>query len=162
MPKVALAPVGLFYSYSHKDESLREELDKHLAPLRHEGVIHSWHDRKIGPGRDLDHEIDQHLENDDIILLLVSSDFIASEYCYGVEVARAMQRHNAGTARVIPVILRPVDWHNTPFRKLLALPTDGKPVTTWTNQDEAFLNVASGIRRAADELRSAQSDPEPG
>jgi len=150
------SPIGLFYSYSHKDERLRDKLDKHLAPLRREGIIELWHDRKIGPGKDFDGEINKHLQKDEVILLLVSPDFVDSDYCYGIEVVRAMERHRTGEARVIPVILRPVDWHQTPFGKLLALPTDGKPVTKWANQDEGFLNIARGIRLAASEFSKTE------
>ena len=84
--------------------------------------------------------------------MLVSADFMASDYCYDVEMQRAMARHEAQEARVIPVILRPVDWQEAPFGKLQALPTDGKPITDWSNQDTAFVNVASGIRTVAQEL----------
>ena len=102
-------PLEVFYSYSHEDETLRDELAKHLSLLEREGIVHSWHDRKIGAGKELGEEIDAHLEGADLILLLVSPDFMASEYCYGKEVKRAMARHEAGAARVIPIILRPFD-----------------------------------------------------
>ena len=149
-----LRPNGrrVFYSYSHKDEDLRDELGKHLTPLRREGAIVDWHDRKIGAGKEWEGEIEEHLNTAHIILLLVSSDFIASDYCYDVEMQRAMERHEAGEARVIPVILRPTDWKAVPFGKLLALPTDGKPVTEWDNQDAAFTDIAKGIRKVVEEL----------
>src|SRR5205085_8494618 len=101
----------------------------------------------ISPGREWARDIDTHLNTADIILLLVSSDFMASNYCYGIEMKRAMERHTTGEARVIPIILRPVDWQNAPFGKLLALPKDGKPINTWTNLDKALLEVAQGIRK---------------
>jgi tetratricopeptide (TPR) repeat protein len=144
--------VEMFFSYSHKDEELRDELSKHLAILKRQGVITAWHDRKIGGGNEWSHEIDEHLNSADIILLLVSSDFLASDYCYDIEVKRAMERHNEGDARVIPVVLRPVDWKGAPFDKLQSLPKDAKPVTAWPSRDEAFLNVVHGIRAAAEEL----------
>lgn len=133
--------VSIFFSYSHRDESLRDELEKHLAGLKHQGLIDTWHDRRITAGEEVDDAISEHLEKADIILLLVSPDFIASDYCYSIEMVRALQRHNNGEARVIPVILRPCDWKDLEFGKLLATPKDGKPVTKFPNQDEAFLEV---------------------
>ncbi|MEH1976894.1 MAG: GUN4 domain-containing protein [Nostoc sp.] len=150
MPEVSLQ---LFFSYSHKDEALRDELANHLSTLTRQGVISSWHDRKILPGDEWDHQINDNLNTADIILLLVSSDFIGSNYCWEVEVTTAIERHNTGKARVIPVILRRVDWSDTPFAKLQFLPKNAEPVTSWTNRDEAFTNVAQGIRAAAQQLK---------
>jgi tetratricopeptide (TPR) repeat protein len=144
--------IELFYSYSHKDEGLRDQLENHLAMLKRKGIIKGWHDRRISAGREWEGQIDEHLNSSDIILLLVSSDFLASDYCYDVEVKRAMERHEAGEARVIPVILRPCDWQSAPFGKLEALPKDVKPVTRWEDRDEAFLDVARGIRIVAEEI----------
>ena len=140
--------VEVFYSYSHKDEKLKEYLEKHLAALKHQGMITGWHDRMVGAGEEWQGKIDDHLNSANIILLLVSADFMASSYCYGVEVMQAVKRHEAGAARVIPIILKPCDWEETPFAKLEALPKDGKPVTRWTNRDEAFKNIVSGIKAA--------------
>ncbi|MFS8047029.1 toll/interleukin-1 receptor domain-containing protein [Rhizobium sp. BR 314] len=140
---------SVFFSYSHADEGLRDQLEKQLAMLRRQGVIETWHDRRIGAGQELDGAIDDHINRDDIILLLVSADFIASDYCYDIEMQRAMQRHAKGEAIVIPVILRACDWHHAPFGKLMAVPRDGKPVTQWPDMDEAFLQVAKAVRDAA-------------
>lgn len=145
-------PARLFMSYSHKDEALRDELETHLAVLRRQGVLEVWHDRKLLPGDHLDTAINAELERADVVLLLLSSDFLASDYCFGVEMRRAMERHQAGSARVIPVILRPCDWAETELRAYLATPTDGKAVTKWANADEAFLTIAQAIRRAVEEL----------
>src|SRR5262245_62374587 len=120
--------------------------------LQRQHVIGAWHDRRIGAGKEWEKEINEHLYRADIILLLVSSDFLASDYCYDVEVKTAMERNDNGEARVIPIILRPVDWKGALFGKLQALPKDARPVTDWPNRDEAFLNVAQGIRVAAEEL----------
>ncbi|MEH1967173.1 GUN4 domain-containing protein [Nostoc sp.] len=150
MPEVSLQ---LFFSYSHKDEALRDELANHLSTLARQGVISSWHDRKILPGEEWDHQINDNLNTADIILLLVSSDFIGSNYCWEIEVTTAIERHNTGKARVIPVILRRVDWSDTPFAKLQFLPKNAEAVTSWTNRDEAFTNVAQGIRAAAQQLK---------
>jgi TIR domain len=139
----------LFFSYSHKDEDLRDQLEVHLAMLKKQGVIETWHDRRIIAGDPLDHEIEANLETADVILLLLSPDFLASDYCYDIEVKRAIERHQAGMARVIPVILRPCDWQNgTPFSGLTAAPKDGKPVVKWPNLDDAFLDIAKTLRRA--------------
>ena len=150
-------PVEVFYSYSHKDEGLRDKLETHLTMLKREGVITDWHDRRISAGQEWDGEIDEHLNSADMILLLVSADFLASNYCYDIEVKRAMKRHDDGEACVIPIILRPCDWQTAPFGKVQALPKDAKPVRRWEDEDEAFLSVAQGIRQAATELVSSRS-----
>ena len=140
----------VFFSYSHADEELRNELEKHLAGLLRQGVITTWHDRRIGPGEELHGHIDEQLNAADIVLLLVSADFLASDYCYGVEMMRAMERHERAEARVIPVILRPCDWHGAPFGTLMAVPPDGKPVVKHATLDDGFLEVAKAIRQVAD------------
>jgi TIR domain-containing protein len=149
-------PLELFYSYSHKDEELRDDLEEHLAMLKREGVITGWHDRRISGGREWEGQIDKHLNSADIILLLTSSAFLASDYCYDVEVTRAMERHEQEEARVIPVILRACDWHSAPFGKLQALPQDGKPIKQWPDPDVAFLDIANGIRRVAKEMKTTK------
>lgn len=145
----------VFFSYSHVDEVLRDRLEVHLSLLKRQGLIESWHDRRITAGSDLDAAISKNLEEANVILLLVSADFIGSEYCYSREMARALERHRENTARVIPVILQPCDWHGAPFGKLLAAPKDGKAVTTWPNQEEAFTDVARQVRYAVEEMHSA-------
>jgi internalin A len=144
----------LFISYSHKDDTLRSELEAHLKLLQRQDLTSVWTDRKITAGEEWKGKIDENLESAGIILLLVSADFIASEYCYDVEMKRALERHDAGAAPVIPVILRAVDWHAAPFGKLQALPKDGKPVTLWEDRDSAWLDVETGIRKVAEQLRS--------
>ena len=153
-----LQPNGIevFYAYSHKDEELREQLENHLAILRRQGVITDWHDRKIKAGKKWEGEIDEHLNTARIILLLISSDFMASDYCCNVEMEQAMERHEAGEARVIPVILRSVDWEGAPFGDLQALPRDGVAVTQWEDQDEAFTDIAKGIREVVEELNQTE------
>ncbi len=144
--------LDIFYSYAHEDERLRKALDKQLTLLKRDGLINEWHDHKITGGKEWENEILTHLNSAQIILLLISPDFIASDYCYSIEMQRAMERHERGEARVIPVILRPSDWKSAIFGKLKALPADGKAITRWQDRDEAFLNVAKGIRRAVKEL----------
>jgi|SRR5882724_3322312 len=147
--------VGVFLAYSHRDEELRNELETHLALLKREKIIALWHDRRIGAGKDIDSTIHSEFEKCQIILLLVSSYFLNSDYCYDVEMTRAMERHREGSARVIPIILRPCDWKTAPFGKLKALPKDGKPVTKYPDQHDAFLEIAEGIRNVAYELSPA-------
>lgn len=138
----------VFFSYSHADENLRDRLEVHLSALKRQGAIEAWHDRRIKAGDNLTGAIHKELERADIILLLVSPDFINSDYCYDVEMKRALERHEADDARVIPIILRHCDWHSTPFGKLLAAPKDGKPIQSWPDLDEAFLDVVKAIRAA--------------
>lgn len=146
----------VFFSYSHSDEPLRDQLEKHLSALKHQGLIETWHDRRIVVGQVIDDQIDGRLESADIILLLISADFLSSEYCYKREMQRAIERHNKGDAIVIPVILRPCDWLDTPFGKLLATPKDGLAVTKWPNLDDAYLDIVGAIKKA---LRSRDSAP---
>jgi len=141
--------VTLFFSYSHKDEDLRNELETHLAMLKRQGVLRTWHDRRVGAGKDVDRTISEHLEKANIILLLVSPYFLGSDYCYDVEMKRALERHEAGGATVIPVILHPCDWHNAPFGRLRATPRDGQPVSKFVNMHDAFLEIVGDIRRVA-------------
>src|SRR5258706_10760237 len=117
-----------------------------------------WYDRDVKAGVEWAAEIKEHLNTAQIILLLVSPDFIDSDYCYSVEMERAMERHERGEAHVIPVILRPALWEGTPFGKLLALPTDGKPVTFWHNQEEGFFDVTKGIQDVVKELLLIESN----
>jgi internalin A len=143
----------LFYSYSHRDEDLRNELETHLKLLQRQGLIETWNDRKIEAGDDWKRRIDENLERADIILLLVSADFIASDYCYEKEMNRALEREKNGEARVIPVIVRDVNWKSAPFAKLQALPKNGKAVTKWRPKDTAWRNVSEGIEKAAEQIR---------
>jgi hypothetical protein len=151
---------SVFFSYSHADEALRDQLEKQLAMLKRQGVIETWHDRRIGAGENIAHAIDKQINSDEIILLLVSPDFIASDYCYEIEMRRAMERHVAGEATVIPVILRACDWHHAPFGKINAYPRDGKPVTQWPDIDEAFLQVAKAVRGVVEGLSKKKVAPE--
>ena len=147
-------PLGVFISYSHKDENLKEELEVHLSTLKRQGKIKPWQDRSIEAGTEWDTTIKAELEAAQIILLLITPRFMASDYINDIELTRAMERHKAGTARVIPIILKPVDLKDTALSQLQALPKDAKPVTRWDDQDEAFLNVVQGIRRVVETLHA--------
>ncbi|MEM9905550.1 MAG: AAA-like domain-containing protein [Cyanobacteria bacterium P01_D01_bin.44] len=142
----------VFISYSHRDDELRQQLDVHLASLERQGKVTAWHDRAVEAGQEWAYEIKKHLESAHVILLLISPDFLASKYCYDQEMRRAMERHEARTATVLPIILRPVYWNNTPFSKLQVLPKDGKAITRWNDQDEAFVNVIEGIDKSIENL----------
>jgi hypothetical protein len=150
--------VRLFYSYSHRDAELRDELERHLAMLGRDGLISAWHDRQINAGSEWAGEIDSHLESAQIVLLLVSADFLASNYCYDIEATRALERHERGEAVVIPIILRPCDWQSAPFGRLQALPSDAKAVTDWANRDQAFKNIAKEIREVVRRRFSVAAD----
>jgi hypothetical protein len=145
-------PVEVFYSYAHADEDFRVELEKHLRLLERQGFITGWHDRNISAGMDWKNAIDDHLESAGIILLLISADFLASDYCFDIELKRAMERDAGGKARVIPVILRNCDWSSAPFGKLQALPKDARPITHWERPDDAYTSVVTGIKKAIAEI----------
>ena len=146
--------IELFLCYAHEDEELRQNLEKQLRALSRQGLIDVWHDGQIFAGAEWEGEINKHLNTAQIILLLISPDFMDSDYCYGIEMRRAMDRHWRGEAHVIPIILRPTLWQEAPFGKLQALPTGAIPIVSrkWHNQDEAFLNIAEGIKRVVNEF----------
>ena len=146
-------PVRVFYSYAHKDEALLDQLDQHLSPLRRQGLIEPWHDRDIRAGQEWSQAIEDHLDASQLVLLLISPAFIASEFCYNIELPQAMARHDRRQAQVIPIHLRPVNWKGASFAKLQALPPDAKAVSAWDNEDVAFTTIAAGIQRAAESIR---------
>lgn len=129
-------------------------LHDHLSALRREKVIVHWWDREIGPGTEWKGVIDEHLNTAQIVLLLVSPSFLASDYCYDVEVGRAMERHERGECKVIPVILRPCSWQVAPFGRLQALPQGGKAITTWRPQDRGYANVVDAVHACAIAIRA--------
>src|SRR5437868_10967027 len=151
--------VKIFFCYAHEDEALLKKLKSHLRPLQRQGLIDVWHDRDIRAGSDWEREISHHLNTAQVILLLISPDFMDSDYCYGIEMKQAIERHARGEAFIIPIILRYVYWQGEPLGKLQALPTDAKPVTSssWHDLDEAFFNVVEGIRIVIDSLLVQQA-----
>jgi len=152
----SIGAIDIFLSFTHEDMALRGELEKHLNILKRQGQITSWYNREIHANGEWTHEVDTHISEAQIILLLVSPDFMNSDYCYGPEMARALERHKAGEARVIPIIIRPVYWEDAPFSKLPVLPADREPVTKWSNLDEAFLGIARNISNVAKELLASK------
>lgn len=143
----------VFISYSHRDEDHREDFGDHLSMMQRNGVIECWHDRKIHVSEDWKNEIDENLESADIIIFLVSSSFLASDYCFDVEVKRAMERQEEGTAQIISIVVRPCDWEDCEFSKFQAAPKDAKPITKWTDRDEAWLNVVQSIKKYINEFK---------
>jgi hypothetical protein len=139
-------PVKIFFCYAHEDEALLNKLKTHLKPLQRKGLIDVWYDRDISAGTVWEQQIKEQLNTAQIILLLVSPDFMDSDYCYGIEMQRALERHDLGEARVIPIILRHVYWQDV-LGNLQALPTDAKPIKSWSDLDEALYKVTEGIRK---------------
>ncbi len=154
-------PIEVFYSYAHKDEALREELETHLSLLRRQGQISGWHNRNINAGTEWAQAIDEHLGTAQIILLLISADFLASDYCYSIEMQYALGRHEAGEVCVIPILLRPVSWEGAPFSRLQMLPRDNIPVVspTWYSRDEAWTHVVQELRKVITSLKTTLSIP---
>jgi hypothetical protein len=161
-PKKSTRTISLFYSYSHIDEDLRRRLEVYLRQLKYEGMIDHWHDRRILPGTNWSQAIDEAIWTADVILLLITPNFLASSYCNDIELQTALERQKRGEAYVIPIILSPCDWQNAPFAHLQFLPKDGKAVTTWKTEEEGFQNVVQGLRRTIKHIKAPhrRSTPE--
>lgn len=153
-------PIRIFFSYAHEDEEFREELEKHLSFLKRSEKIIGWHDRRISGGANWEQEINENIDQAQVILMLLSPDFINSDYCFETESIRALERHHKKEALVIPIIIRPCLWKQTPFKSIQALPTDGKPISTFENPDEAWLHVAEGLLKVIDGLLVKNKDQE--
>lgn len=156
-----MEPVKIFISYAHKDEAYKDKLVTSIANLKRQGFVSAWEDRQIPIGGEWDHHIKSALNDADVILLLISMDFIASQYCFDVEVARAIERHNDpnDNARVVPVIIRPADWQDTAFAKLQALPKGALPVSKWEDEDEAYLDIVNQLKKLIKEMRGIEEKP---
>ena len=152
MADAASAKARIFVSYAHADEALKNELDKVLKVIKRSGKVDVWQDRQLGAGDDWDQTILAELARANIILLLISVDFNASDFIWDKELALAMQRHEAGTARVVPIILRPCQWTGLPYAKLQALPRNGRPITDYNNRDDAFTEIAVEIDKLVDRM----------
>src|SRR5260370_5690746 len=152
--------IKLFYCYAHKDKPIRDELEKHLSWLKRRYQLTNWHDREILPGEEWEKAIDTHLDTADLIFLLISPDFMASDYCYGKEMQRALARHKAGACRVVPILLRPTYWEEAPFSSIQLVPTDARPITRWPDRDEAFQDVVTEISRTIKDLLISRNTKE--
>ncbi len=137
----------VFMSYSHADEVMRDRLEQHLAMLKREGLVDTWHDRRIVPGQPLDPTIMGQIEEADVFLFLLSVDFISSRYCYDVEMTRALERQAAGEADVLPVVLHSCEWLQTPLGRFAGVPGDGKPIAKAAYPEDAYMEVAKALRR---------------
>ena len=154
---INMDPLNVFISYAHADEAFKNDLVIGLKTLEREGKIRAWQDRDIEAGTEWDPEIKTALEAADIVLLLVTRRFLGSDYCFDVEMKRSLERHEAGTARVIPIVLSPCEWEKSPCQKFQALPSRGKPVSKWDDRDEAWLDVEKGLRRAVESLQAKKA-----
>ncbi|MGD9661232.1 MAG: TIR domain-containing protein [Porticoccaceae bacterium] len=145
-------PTKVFISYSHKDEEFKNSLTEHLSGLVRSGTISEWNDRKIVPGTDWSHEINENLKSSDLILFLISSSFLSSDYCVNIEAETALSMHKSGEAQLIPIVIRAVEWSDSPLSKLQGLPKDAKPVAS-PNNDEAWVDVIQGIKKHISEFQ---------
>ncbi len=138
----------LFISYSHKDEALCKELQTHLVPLERNNIITQWYDREINGGEDFENSIKLNIAESDIILFLLSPDFLASKYINETEVKLAMEQHEIGKSVVVPIILRKCQFDLTPFKNIQGLPTDLEPVNSmkWVSKDDAFFDIVEGLK----------------
>ncbi len=153
------APLEIFFSYAHEDEDLMNDVRRQLIVFERNGRILKWHDRMIPPGAEWRNQIDARLEAAGVVLLFMSPHFIESRYCYEIEGEAALQRHKVGAARVIPIVLRPCAWEETPFGAIQALPRDAKPISRWADRDEACLDAARGVMKVVDELAASVMPP---
>jgi hypothetical protein len=146
----------IFLSYAHDDEDMKSELEKHLKVLKRSAKVDVWSDRQISAGQEWNESIQAELANANVILLLISVDFNASDFIWDEELARAMERHEAGTARVIPIILRKCEWSSLPYAKLQALPKNATPITEYEDCDVAYTEVAQAIERVVNEMNERE------
>jgi TIR domain len=153
LPRIS-TPLEIFCCYAREDRDMLDHLKKHLTPLERQGWINIWSDTNLNAGVEWEKELRRHLEKADIILLLISPDFMASDYCYSTEMDRAIERHNEGSVQAIPILLRPTLWQYAPFAKFQMVPTNATPITSWLNRDAAFLDVAMQVNQVVAELRS--------
>jgi len=146
-PSLAISGVKVFISYAHKDEQIKEELTKHFSGLIRSKRIIAWNDRKILPGEEWDTAIRTALEEADIVICLISADFMASNYINDVEIGRTIKRHNQGLTKLIPILARPCDFVNSSLSHIQALPRDARPISIWENRDEAFVNIVNEFKK---------------
>jgi hypothetical protein len=147
-------PINIFCCYAHEDKPILMKLITHLSPLQRQGLIDIWYDGDISAGTKWEPEVKEHLNFAQIILLLISPDFMASDYSYNVGMQQALARYNSGEAKVIPIVLRHVYWHDHPLSRLQHLPPGTKPIisSSWFNLDEALYHVVKGLQKAVVEL----------
>jgi adenylate kinase family enzyme len=154
------APLEVFCCYAREDQEMLERLKKHLAPMQRSGQITIWSDFNLNAGVEWEKEQHQHLESADIVLLLISPDFMNSDYCYSTEMARSIQRHDEGSAHIIPILLRSTYWKDAPFANIQMAPMDAKPVTRWPDLDDALHDITVHINRVVSDLRTRSAQRE--
>ena len=150
-------PIEILFSYTHTDEKLRDQLENHLAALKRKKRIICWHDRCIRAGLAWKLQINKHLDTADIIVFLISPDFLNSDYCNNVEVKHALQRSERGEVCIVPVILRRSDWKEEALAEFQALPRDARPVVEWPDIDVALYNVAKGLKAIIVEMEQERA-----
>lgn len=151
-------PLHIFLSFAYEDRAFRDALDTHLAALQKSGYIDNWHKHEVAAGGEWQNVVDEQLNQADIILLFITPHFIASQYCYSVQMKQALEKHEHGEARVIPILFRPTFWYDLPFAKLQGLPVSGnKTVSEWKNKDRAYVEIVEGIKKAIEELSERRS-----
>src|SRR5665213_815088 len=136
-----------FISYSHSDEQVVKRLHTHMSQLKREGQLSSWFDGAILVGGSLDDEIGNELKKAEIFLAIISPDYLASSYCYDIEFQEALKLFNMGQLKIVPIIAQPCDWTSSPFGKFKAIPKDGKPISEFMNDNNAYLNIIDELRR---------------
>src|SRR5258708_1674944 len=152
MTTPSIKGLKVFYSYAHKDQEYRQQLENHLSNLKRLYQLRTWFDREIIPGENWEQVLDEHLNTADLIFLLISPDFMASDYCYNKEMQRALKRRAKGAAKLIPIYMRNVHWKDAPFSTIQMLPKDALPVTRWPDIDDAFYDTVLGIEQVIKQL----------
>jgi hypothetical protein len=145
--------IKIFLSYSHKDEADKDRLVTHLTLMKRQGLIAPWDDRQILPAEEWEPSIQKYLDEAELILLLISADFLASDFCWDRELQRAMERHDRGDAKVVPVFIQPCDWKGAPFGKLQGVPKDAVPICDFKTPAHGFTEAAKTIRRLVEALQ---------
>lgn len=145
---VTYQPAETFISYAHEDKSIMESLATHLSPLHRLGLIRLWHDKKLNAGAVLDKEIAGKLNNAEVVIMLVSADFINSDYCFSREMIAALENHRKNKTKIIPILARSCYWQLSPFSSLLLANT--KAIASHENQDEALVSVVEEIKKVLD------------
>jgi TIR domain len=143
-------PIKVFYSYAHADREWQERLASHLEVFKQQKRLTEWDISAIQPGTELSKEIDHQLSTSDLILLLLSSHYLASRYCSTMEMPRAIEQHERGKARTIPILLSPVSWKQIPPGALQVLPSNRIPLTQWSKSEEALTSIAEEIGHIVD------------
>jgi hypothetical protein len=148
-----MTSIDAIIAYAPEDKELLQKLEEHVRPLQEQGLVSDCQIFELRGERARNAEFSEAISKANIILFLISPDFMLANSHYNREIVEAMARHKRGEARVIPIIVRSTLWHSGPFGTLSPLPTGGKPLTNWLDSEAAFFDIVQGIRRAIDELQ---------